>query len=155
MEKRRFTRQALHHKASFSSPYHNPQPCIIKDFCKAGLFISFDYQDGDLLQSESSPFKVGDEIFVNFEATKPISLSYRIIARVARVLDDAMGLQIIQDNPESIHALYTLAKDSASQIENTPRRSTNSPRTELLESSKAIINTFLHSVSKDIFQSNY
>jgi len=109
VEKRAFTRQPLHHPGQLSSPQQTALPCIIKDFCKTGLFIAFQDNHPEQLQ----PLAVNDTLFIDFKSSGILQLNYRLHVRVARVMDGAIGVQITHNNPEAIHALYKLAKEPA------------------------------------------
>jgi len=114
VEKRTFPRQPLHHPGHLSSPQQSALPCIIKDFCKTGLFIAFE----DSHPEQHQPLKTNDSLFIDFKSSGVLQLNYRLHVRVARLMDGAIGVEITHNNPEAIYALYKLAKEPA--VVNTP-----------------------------------
>ena len=141
MEKRAFTRQTLHHLGEFSSPKQKLVPCIIKDFCKTGLFIVFDKQP-------STHLNVGDELFVDFRSSGVLQLKYRLHVRIARIAENAIGVQITHDNPEAIHALYKLAREPGIQNE-APAPNQHEA---IKEHCQTLIFSFIESTDKPLFQ---
>jgi len=145
VEKRAFTRQALHHLGHLSSPQQSPIPCIIKDFCKTGLFIAFH----DDHPEQHKPLSVDDSFFVDFKSSGILQLNYRLHVRVARIMDGAIGVQITHNNPEAIHALYKLAKEPAVKAEPVIHQN----YAELKEKCKKLVEAFANSTDKILFHS--
>ena len=144
MEKRSFTRQALHHLGHLSSPQQSPIPCIIKDFCKTGLFIAFH----DDHPEQHQPLNIDDSLFVDFKSSGILQLNYRLHVRVARIMDGAIGVQITHNNPEAIHALYKLAKEPA--VKAAPVTQHDYP--ELKEKCRELVEAFASSTDKILFE---
>jgi diguanylate cyclase (GGDEF)-like protein len=144
VEKRSFTRQALHHQGHLSSPQQSPIPCIIKDFCKTGLFIAFH----DDHPEQHQPLNVDDSLFVDFKSSGILQLNYRLHVRVARIMNGAIGVQITHNNPEAIHALYKLAKEPAVKAEPVAHHD----YAELKEKCRELVEAFANSTDKVLFQ---
>ena len=144
MEKRSFTRQALHHLGHLSSPQQNPIPCILKDFCKSGLFIAFH----DDHPEQHRPLSLNDSLFVDFKSSGILQLNYRLHVRVARIMDGAIGVQITHDNPEAIHALYKLAKEPA--VKTSPV--SHQDYAKLKEKCRELVEAFAISTDKALFE---
>jgi len=144
VEKRSFTRQALHHLGHLSSPQQSPTPCILKDFCKTGLFIAFH----DDHPEQHQPLSINDSLFVDFKSSGILQLNYRLHVRVARIMDRAIGVQITHNNPEAIHALYKLAKEPAVKAEFVAHQD----YAELKEKCRGLVEAFANSTDKTLFQ---
>jgi len=137
LEKRTFARQILDHPAGFGAVSGTAYDCIIKDFCKGGLFVTFDYHEGDILNSGISSPKLNDEIFVDFHSAKPLRLKYRLRTRIIRKLDSALGLKIDQEHPEAVHALYELAQVHSMESKKPPTKEDYTAITEEFRSKTA------------------
>ena len=151
MEKRAFTRQLLEHDAQFSNQYHQPEACKVKDFCKGGLFITYAYQEGELLHTPVRPYQMGDAVSISYKSAKPLPLTYKLETTVMRVMDGAMGLAITQSNPEAIHALYSIAK-AQPQPTKTKEPQTASEHQQVMAKCRQLVHGFLNAGSKRIFE---
>ncbi len=146
MEKRVFTRQLLDHDAQFSNQYHQPEACKIKDFCKGGLFIAYSFQDGNQPQK----YREGDAVTISFRSARPLQLKYQLETKAVRLMDGAMGLAITQNNPEAIHALYSLASKQA-QIPKPDEVETSTEHQQVKDKCRQLIEGFLTAGSKRFF----
>lgn len=143
MEKRAFTRQVLHHPAQYSSPQQNPAPCIIKDFCKTGLFVAFENPE----LSAQHQLAINDTLFIDFKSSGVLQLNYRLHVRVARVIDGALGLEITHSNPEAIHALYKLSKEPAAV---QPRKSRSNYQ-HVHDKCKQLVEAFAVAINRNLY----
>lgn len=144
MEKRAFTRQVLHHAAQYSSPHQKPLPCVIKDFCKTGLFITFENPE----LSAQHALTVNDTLFVDFKSSGILQLNYRLHVRIARIVEGALGLEITHNNPEAIHALYKLSKEPAA----TQPRNSDTRYQHLHSKCKQIVESFLTASHRELYR---
>lgn len=144
MEKRAFTRQALHHHGHLSSPQQSALPCIIKDFCKTGLFIEFENSHPE----QHQPLAANDTLFLDFKSSGAMQLTYRLHVRVARIMNGAIGVEITHNNPEAIYALYKLAREpSVAKTATTPQLDYSEVKTKC----RRLIEAFVDSSNKVLF----
>lgn len=86
-------------------------PCMIRDYCSGGMYLVFHGLDEALSESLAEQW-----LMVSFDdPLKPLGAGYRIEARIARVLDQGLGLAFREEHPEAVVALSLLASQQASE----------------------------------------
>jgi len=126
-----------------SSPQQSPLPCIIKDFCKTGLFIAFE----DDQPKQQPPLNVNDVLFIDYKSSGALQLNYRLHVRVVRIMEHAIGVEITHNNPEAIYTLYKLAKEPATIKPSANQRDF----TEVQEKCRQLVAAFVSSSDRFLF----
>lgn len=109
MEKRAFTRRAVHLEGICSAPAKGSRTVEIRDFCTGGMLLAYDEAEPGCSPDH------GDIVDVRCEVpTLHGSRSIYFHGRIVRVESGTAGLAFIDPDIEAVHALHDFAKKSGS-----------------------------------------
>lgn len=122
-DQRTHPRYAVNISALLTGGRFESRTCTIRDFCKVGMFISFEATGGDVAFSSQQPIVAGETVQVHFFLKVGArDLTFDLTAKVARVLPTGIGVELIDPHPDSIDALMHAARESQAAARPTAQK---------------------------------
>jgi hypothetical protein len=122
---RRFARHSVYLDALVTIPGCATNLCKIRDYCQAGMFISWDRNKA---QTAAFSPRTGETLIIDFGVELPEGKErFEVEATVARILLTGIGVSLAQDYPEALAALAHL---TASEVAAEGAASRQAPSTD-------------------------
>jgi diguanylate cyclase (GGDEF)-like protein len=113
LNKRAHPRHSIHLNALVRVAGYPPCPATVRDFCLGGMFLALAPEEVALLSPPGRPLPRDSRIAIDFSLIEDgAPRAYQLSAKVARVIEQGLGVAFVDPDPRALDALERRARSS-------------------------------------------